>query len=65
MFVFDLIDIISTSPDSGIIEAIPDTISLDSLKKNDPHFTTLADFFERVKKIVCFLTLFSLIDFFF
>ncbi len=28
-----------------MIEAIPDTISLDALKKGDPQFTTLNNFF--------------------
>ncbi|CAM9327966.1 unnamed protein product [Choristocarpus tenellus] len=40
-------DIVATSPDSGIIEAVPDTVSLDALKKNDPCYTTLLDFFQR------------------
>lgn len=26
-------DIVATSPDAGVIEAIPDTVSLDALKK--------------------------------
>jgi phosphatidylinositol 4-kinase B len=38
-------EIIATTDRGGVIEAIPDTISLDSLKKNDPHYTTLNDFF--------------------
>lgn len=40
-------DILAQSHDSGFIEAIPDTISLDALKRGDSRFTTLADFFER------------------
>ncbi|CAN0055344.1 unnamed protein product [Ascophyllum nodosum] len=40
-------DIVATLPDAGMIEAIPDTVSLDALKKNDPLFTTLLDFFHR------------------
>jgi len=40
-------DIIATSHNAGIIEAIPDTVSLDALKKNDLAFTTLLNFFER------------------
>lgn len=40
-------DILATCRDGGLIEAIPDTISLDSLKRGDPNFTTLSDFFER------------------
>jgi phosphatidylinositol 4-kinase B len=38
-------EIIATTDRGGIIEAIPDTISIDSLKKNDPNYTTLNDFF--------------------
>ena len=30
-----------------MIEAVPDTISLDSLKRADPHYTTLRDFYAR------------------
>jgi phosphatidylinositol 4-kinase B len=37
--------IIATTDRGGVIEAIPDTISIDSLKKNDPNYTTLNDFF--------------------
>jgi len=40
-------DIIATSFDGGLIEAIPDTVSLDALRRNDPNYTTLPDFFER------------------
>ena len=40
-------DIIALTPDSGVIEAIPDTISLDCLKKRDARYTTLRDFFLR------------------
>lgn len=40
-------DVIATSPVSGLVEAIPDTISLDSLKRNDPQYTSLLDFFIR------------------
>lgn len=38
-------EILALTDTAGIIEAIPDTISLDSLKKNDPNFTSLRDFF--------------------
>jgi hypothetical protein len=41
-------DIIATSFDGGLLEAIPDTVSLDALKKNDPQYTNLAGFFERL-----------------
>ena len=40
-------DIIATTFDGGLIEAIPDTVSLDALRRNDPNYTTLPDFFER------------------
>mmetsp|Transcript_1547 Transcript_1547/g.2000 ORF Transcript_1547/g.2000 Transcript_1547/m.2000 type:complete len:380 (+) Transcript_1547:751-1890(+) len=40
-------DILATSSTAGLIEAVPDTISLDSLKKNDPNFLSLKDFFPR------------------
>ncbi|CAM9282162.1 unnamed protein product [Pylaiella littoralis] len=40
-------DIVATSHDAGIIEAIPDTVSIDALKKNDPLYTNLSDFFHR------------------
>ena len=33
--------------DAGLIEAVPDTISIDALKKNDPNFVSLIDFFHR------------------
>lgn len=39
--------IIATSPDSGIIEAIPDTVSLDVLRRRVPAYTSLIDFYER------------------
>ena len=38
-------EIIATTNRGGVIEAIPDTISIDSLKKNDPNYTSLNDFF--------------------
>lgn len=39
-------EIIALTGRGGIIEAIPDTISLDSLKRNDTNFTSLKSFFE-------------------
>ncbi|KAF0682459.1 Aste57867_25411 [Aphanomyces stellatus] len=39
--------VLATSATCGLIEAVPDTVSLDSLKKNDPDYTTLFDFYER------------------
>ncbi|KAI9914250.1 hypothetical protein PsorP6_004965 [Peronosclerospora sorghi] len=40
-------DVIAISATSGFVEAISDTISIDSLKRNDREFTTLLDFFTR------------------
>ncbi|RHY58929.1 hypothetical protein DYB34_000881 [Aphanomyces astaci] len=40
-------DVLATSPTAGLVEAIADTISLDSLKKNDPEFVSLQDFYAR------------------
>ena len=39
-------EIVALTPRGGIIECVPDTISLDSLKKNDPDFTSLKSFFQ-------------------
>ena len=39
--------ILAVTPTSGLIEAVPDTVSLHALKKKDPSFTTLSDFFLR------------------
>ena len=39
--------IVATSSDAGVIEAVPDTVSLDALKRNDPYYTNLLDFFQR------------------
>ena len=38
-------EIIALTDRAGLIEAIPDTISIDSLKRNDPNFTNLRNFF--------------------
>ena len=38
-------EIIAITDSGGIVEAIPDTISLDSLKRNDPNFVDLNAFF--------------------
>ncbi|CAB9500574.1 Phosphatidylinositol 4-kinase beta [Seminavis robusta] len=38
-------EIIAITDTGGIMEAIPDTISLDSLKRNDPNFIDLKAFF--------------------
>jgi len=40
-------EILALSDRAGIIEAIPDTISLDSLKKNDETFSSLSTFFRK------------------
>jgi hypothetical protein len=39
-------EIVALTDRGGIIEAIPDTISLDSLKRNDPNYESLPQFFE-------------------
>ncbi|RLN52649.1 hypothetical protein BBJ29_004674 [Phytophthora kernoviae] len=41
-------NVIATSAKTGLIEAVPDTVSLDSLKRNDPGYTTLLDFYHRL-----------------
>lgn len=40
-------DVIAISATSGFVEAIADTISIDSLKRNDREYITLLDFFHR------------------
>jgi hypothetical protein len=40
-------EIIALSSDSGIIEAIPNTVSLDVLKRREFGYTSLANFFEE------------------
>ena len=40
-------EILALDANGGIIEAIPDTISIASLKKNDPDYTDLQGFFEQ------------------
>ena len=45
--IFRPYDILATSRTDGLIEAIPDTVSLHALKEKDPAFTTLKDFFIR------------------
>ena len=40
-------DILATDEDGGIIEAIPDTVSLHALKNGDDSFTDLSDWFTR------------------
>lgn len=37
--------IVAMTPDSGLIEAIPDTISLDALRRKVPNYSTLKNFF--------------------
>jgi phosphatidylinositol 4-kinase B len=38
--------IMAMSPDSGLIEAIPDTVSMDVLRRSVPNYSTLRVFFE-------------------
>ena len=40
-------EILALTETGGIIEAIPDTISIASLKKNDPDYVGLKNFFDR------------------
>ncbi len=40
-------DIIALSPDSGLIECIPDTVSLDALRRSDKRYISLLNFFEK------------------
>ena len=37
----------------GLIEAIPDTVSLDALKKKDKHYTTLVEYTLPTYALVC------------
>ncbi|KAJ1481241.1 kinase-like domain-containing protein, partial [Baffinella frigidus] len=39
--------ILATSPSSGLIEMVPDSVSLSSLRKKLPGFTTLAEFYRQ------------------
>jgi hypothetical protein len=39
--------IVAMTPDSGVIEAIPDTVSLDALRRRVHRYTSLKDFFVR------------------
>lgn len=39
--------IVATGADCGVIECVPDTISLDALHGRDPQYTTLLDFYQR------------------
>ena len=63
-------DIIVISANSGIIEFVPDTVSIDGLKKSYEGYTTLCDFFratygydfeEAQKKFIESLAAYSLI----
>ncbi|KAL7509620.1 hypothetical protein ACHAXN_006556 [Cyclotella atomus] len=40
-------EIVALTGRGGIIECVPDTISIDSLKRNDPEFTDLKSFFNQ------------------
>jgi phosphatidylinositol 4-kinase len=39
--------VVATGPDAGLIEALPDTVSLDALRRNDARYRGLLDFFRR------------------
>ena len=39
-------NIIATCSDGGLLQTIPDTISIDKLKKSMPQFTTLKQYFK-------------------
>ncbi|KAK4535902.1 hypothetical protein CDCA_CDCA06G1927 [Cyanidium caldarium] len=39
--------IVATGPDCGFLEVVKDARSIDSIKRHTPHFTTLADFYQR------------------
>ena len=39
--------IVAMSEDSGLIEAIPDTVSMDALRRSVPNYTTLTAFYEN------------------
>ena len=43
-------EILALTESGGVIEAIPDTISISSLKKNDPNYTSLKGFFNAFFK---------------
>ena len=38
-------EVLATSEDAGVIEAVPDTISLDGLRSNYPQYSSLKAFF--------------------
>ncbi|GJD08326.1 Phosphatidylinositol 4-kinase [Galdieria sulphuraria] len=40
--------VVCLSADSGLVETLPDAVSLHALKKRTPNFVTLLDYFERV-----------------
>lgn len=40
-------DVLATGPDAGLIEAIPDTVSLDALRRHDADYRGLLDFFHK------------------
>jgi phosphatidylinositol 4-kinase len=40
-------DILATAPRGGLLQAVQDTVSLDALKRGDPAFVSLSDWFER------------------
>ena len=40
-------DVVATGPDAGLIEALPDTVSLDALRRHDLAYRGLLDLFRR------------------
>jgi len=43
-------NIIATCEDGGLIQTVPDAISIDKLKKSDPSFTSLQQYFKTTYK---------------
>jgi hypothetical protein len=49
-------NVIATSSNSGLIETIPDAISIDALKKRIPNAKTLEDYFISVRYIISIIS---------
>ena len=47
-WIFFRYSVVATSSDGGLIETVPDAISLDTLKKRIPNAKTLEDYFISV-----------------
>ena len=45
-------NIIATCEDGGLIQTVPDAISIDKLKKSCPQFTTLHEYFKATYKSI-------------